>query len=293
MAEALPEIVRTISGKGIITIPEDYLSALQILLYVQVLREPLSPSRNFTWNPDRSFYAHIAFCQDDFVVREEDVNFNSQVYELWNGQESQNLLSLICAYDGILDSFVSVGNVIGITLSRTNLIKSHPYVRPLFNRIRFECFASTALLLTLKGTSLEKCDPQDGSSQPPPSPPPPATPVPPTEPVEVSPPEDGLDDGGDTIPFPIDEPEPGGDFPQGEPCESVVMVWNTIDGSGNASQITQTVFGIVEGQRISGTPGSFEIFVTCQGNASTGCIAVQEFNLFSYTGADIEYVGVQ
>jgi hypothetical protein len=71
------------------------------------------------------------------------------------------------------------------------------------------------------------------------------------------------------------------------------MVWNTIDGSGNASQITQTVFGIVEGQRISGTPGSFEIFVTCQGNASTGCIAVQEFNLFSYTGADIEYVGVQ
>lgn len=290
MPTALPEIVRVISGKGIITIPEDYFSALQICLYVQVLREPRTPSRNLTWNPDRSFYAHITFCIDDFVLREEDVNFNSQVYDLHDGQSSQNLLSLICAYDGILDSFVSVGNVIGVTLSRTNLIKSHPYLRSRINRIRFECFSNTALQLTLKGTALEKCDPQDGTSTPPPPPPPPVTPVLPDEPVTVSPPEDGDNDGGDTVPFPTDSPEESG-FPIGEPCESVTLAWSTTDGNGNVTQITQTVFAVVDGQRITGTPGSYEVFVTCQGNASTGCIALQELNLFSYTGALIEYVG--
>jgi hypothetical protein len=272
MAEALPEIVRTISGKGIITIPEDYFSALQIYLYVQVLREPLNPSRNYTWNPDRSFYAHIAFCIDDFVLREEDVNFNSQVYELHNGQESQNLLSLICAYDGILDSFVSVGNVIGVTLSRTNLIKSHPYLRSQINRIRFECFADSALVLTLRGTSLDKCALEDGDSTPPPPPPLPVELVPPGEPVMTSPAEDGDNDGGDTLPFPGDEP----DLPifPGEPCQRYLVRYS-VSGSGVSTPgIRETVLAspiiAFEIRPNDADPNTATIYAECNGLAGTG-----------------------
>jgi hypothetical protein len=275
----LPEIERVISGKGVITLPEEYSSALQILLYVQVLREALSPSRNLTWNPDKSFYAHITFCIDDFVLYTEDVNFKSQVFEVHTSQASQNLLSLICAYDGILDSFVSVGNVIGITLSRTNLIKSHPYLRSQINRIRFECFASTALKLTLKGISLDKCDPQDGTSTPPPPPPPPISLVPPDEPVQVSPPEQGEDDGGDTIPFPIDESEPPDEFPFGEEClpYRIVGVLNrVIAGNVFPTPIDITVLGIVQDvfldtAPILGSPGG-ELACICGGTGSGGCV---------------------
>jgi hypothetical protein len=279
MAEALPEIVRTVSGKGVITLPEDYSSALQIYLYVQVLREPLTPSRNLTWNPDKSFYAHITFCIDDFVLRTEDVNFNNQVYEVHNGQSSQNLLSLICAYDGILDSFVSVGNVIGVTLSRVNLIKSHPFLRSHVNRIRFECFSSTALRLTLKGTALDKCDPQDGTSTPPPPPPPPVPPVPPGEPVEVSPPEEGSDDGGDTVPFPIDEMEPTGDLPFGEECLLYKVTGELVDvngpGSGN-SAVVFTAQGVIQDIfiRPDTTPGltSASLRCICGGEPGNPCV---------------------
>jgi hypothetical protein len=249
MTADLPEIVRTISGKGIITIPEEYTSALQIILYAQIKRKARNRTANLTWNPDKSFYAHITFCFNDFVLYEYDMNFDSQMWIVHDGQSAQNLLSLICAYDGILDSFVSVGNVIGVTLSRTNLIKRHPYLRFVPNRIRFECFSSSAIVLTLKGTALDKCDPQDGDNAAPPPSPLPVVPVLPDEPVTVSPPEDGNNDGGDTVPFPLDVPEEL-TFPFGTPCESYnVTATFTPDSGGDVTTLTLPVSGRILGVR--------------------------------------------
>lgn len=217
MAEEIPELVRIISGKGVIVIPDNFVEAHQIMLYSQIIRKPQTPSLNTTWNPDKTFYAHITFCIDDYVLFEYNVNFDNQCYDVFNGQEAQNLLSLICAYDGILDSFVNIGAVIGVVISRTNLITNHPYLRFKPNRLRFECFANSALKLTLKGTFLEKCRPEDGNPTPPPPPPPPTPQVPFDSPLVVSPPFDGVNDGGDTVPFPGDTPQTPG-FPFGEPC---------------------------------------------------------------------------
>lgn len=272
MATALPEITRTISGKGVIILSEDYFSSLQVVLYAQILRKPRNRSANLTWNPDKSFYAHITFCFDDYVLYEYDMNFDSQMWVVHDGQNAQNLLSLICAYDGILDSFVSVGNVIGVTLSRTNLIKSHPYLRFVPNRIRFECFADSAVTLTLKGTALDKCDPQDGDNTPPPPPPPPVTPVPPGTPVPVSPPFEGEDDGGDTVPFPIDEPDPNEDFPQGDRCLAYVVRVNYDFLSGQNFDDENSFWGEILGIRTTSDPvtGS-AIEVDCYGLTSTLC----------------------
>lgn len=215
---ALPEIQRTISGKGEIRIPEQYTEALQIYLYTQVVRKVLTPSLNTTFNPDKSFYAHISFCIDDYVLYNLDVNFDQQAYLIHDGGVAQNLLSLICAYDGILDSFVELGISLDIVVSRINRIKNHPYNRFVPNKIKFECFASTALVLTLKGTELEKCNSADGEPVPPPPPPAPRAALPPGTPIETTPPYDDPSGGQDTQPFPIDEPEEPPST--GDPCVS-------------------------------------------------------------------------
>lgn len=288
MATPQPEIVRTISGKGVILIPEDYFSSLQIILYAQILRKPKNRSANITWNPDRSFYAHITFCFDDFVLSEFDMNFDSQMWIIHDGQSGQNLLSLICAYDGILDSFVSIGNVIGVTLSRTNLIKSHPYLRFVPNRIRFECFSDSAITLTLKGTALDKCDFQDGDNTPPPPPPPPVEEVPSGEFVEVSPPFDGDEDGGDTLPFPGDFiPDPP-ILPAGEECllYEVSGVLENPNGPNTISiPIVFTAQGIIEDVFVESDtdPGTTaaNLYCICGGEPGNTCIQGTKVEILS------------
>jgi hypothetical protein len=270
MPDQFPVVTRLISGKGVIKIPEDWGSALQILLYTQVVRPPKNQSLNKTFNPDKSFYAHICFCIDESVLFSLDVNFAMQVFEVHESQASQNLLSLICAYDGILDSFVEVGQVIGVVLSRTNLIKSHPYLRFKPDTIRFECYADTALQLTLKGTRLEKCNFEDGSSVAPPPPPPPTPTVPPGTPVDVDPPYDGDQDGGDTIPFPIDDMPV--DPPPTEDCAvyEVAYSWNRFGVPRNATIRLYGPIGGISIQNISPTNATSRVRIECRGLTVSG-----------------------
>lgn len=239
MVTELPEITRTISGKGVIEIPGEYLDGLQIYLYTQVIRTVQTPSQNRTWNPDKSFYAHITFCIDDFVLSEYDVNYDSQVYEIHALQPAQNLVSLICAYQHLLESLVLIGAANGVPIDPLNRLWEHPYLQFRPNRIRFECFSSTAILLTLKGTALTKCDPLHGDGVTPPPPPPPVPKVPPGTGIETSPPYDGETDNGDTVPFPTDAPPPP-DFPVGIPCERYAVT-ATFTGFEGAPVITQTL----------------------------------------------------
>jgi hypothetical protein len=221
MSTELPVVARTISGKGVIEIPEDYGSALSIFLYTQLVRDVRSPSINLTYNPDRGFYANVCFCVDDFVLATFAVNYKQQAFEVFSGQPSQNLVSLICAYEGILDSFVQYASAFQIPYIKINRIFSHPYMRFVPNKIRFECFGSCALRLTLKGVELDKCAFEQGMSASPPPPPDALSEVPFDVPVVVSPAYDGDEDGGDTLPFPIDR-SPSGSFPDGALLRVVV-----------------------------------------------------------------------
>lgn len=246
MAEFDP-VQRMISGKGIITIPEDWGGALQIFLYTSLARDVQTPSKNLTFNPDKGFYAHICFCIDDYVLYSLDVNFEQQVFLIHDQQPSQNLLSLICAYDGILDSFVQLGDAISVVISRTNLIKSHQYLRFRPNKIRFECFSSCALQLTLKGTKLDRCNLEDGTSSPPPPPPPPYPKVPADVPVIVDPPEPGDDEGEDTSPFPIDQ------FPDPDPQPNCGLFDATYRLDGISANSSEPIINTI---RLNGRPSS-------------------------------------
>jgi len=276
------DIVRTISGKGVILIPEEYQNCRKIYLYSQLIRPPSNQSINFTWNPDKSFYAHITFCFDDFVLYSFDMNFENQMWIVADLQPSQNLLSLICAYEGVLDSFVSFALALGIFISKTNLIFEHGYETFVPNRIRFECFAESAILLTLKGVDFDICDPEEGSPSPPPPPPPPQPKVPSDTPVPVSPPYEGEDDGGDTVPLPIDEPEPTPDFPFGEECDRYIVSVRIFDVSVTPPEgtvVSLEVWGII--QSFSLDPDPFfpdtvlRANLVCGDQTSTTCIQGQ------------------
>lgn len=263
MAEFDP-VERIISGKGIITIPEDWDEALQILLYTSVVRDVVTPSKNLTFNPDKGFYAHICFCIDDYVLYTLDVNFETQVFVIHDQQPSQNLLSLICAYGGILSSLVDIANAVSAVITPPSRINEHPYLQFKPNKIRFECFSSCALMLTLRGTKLDRCNPEDGSPTPP-SPPPPGFPtVPPGTPIRVSPAEPDDPGGQDTSPFPIDM------FPDPEPeptCGLFDVTYGIFNPSGEESE------DIIATIRLDGAPsGTFIEPATSGGGLQAGII---------------------
>jgi hypothetical protein len=193
------DIVRTISGKGEIRIPGEFQDTASIFLYVQVLRKVRTPSINFTWNPDRSFYAHVAFCIDNFVLQTYDVDFENQVFQVWDGMSAQNLLAIKCLASQLIPN--------------EGLIAQMEYNTFQANKIKFECFGSTALQLTLKGDALDVCLEEHKRPQPPPPPPSPVPQLPPGTPTQVSPPYEDEDGGEDTQPFPADEfPQPSAGF---------------------------------------------------------------------------------
>lgn len=290
----LEPIERVISGKGTIRIDSRYNSALSVFLYADLLRNSSNPSINNTWNPDKGFYAHITFCIGDYVLYTFDMNFKQQVWQILSNQEAQNLLSLICAYDGILDSFVQYATAQGIPYVKINLIKEHPYLKFVPDRIKFECFGECAIRLVLKGQKLEKCDDDDGTPTPTPEPPPPAPPeVPPTTPVTVSEPYDLPGGDPDTEPFPIDVPpvEP----PVGEECVSydVTYRYNRLETIFTA---TIPLWGEIGGISIDddSTGTGSRVLIECRGISISGpCgefrpVRVEsEGNLNFYSDAEI------
>jgi hypothetical protein len=251
------DITRTISGRGSILIPEDANKARNLFLYTQIKRKPRTPYFNRDYNPPQTFYANVQFCLDDFVLQTLKVQYDNQMFDIWTSQPSQNLLSLICAVDGLYFLLSSVGGVLGLALPEESPIKAHGIETYRPNRLRFSCFAESALVITLKSVDLDRCEPEDGTPSPPPPPPPPVEEVPPDEPVEVSPPEEG-EEPGDTDPFPGDPTEPEGpDLPSGEECEALEIVFRvfgipTAPPEGQELQVA--VWGVIESIAIVADP---------------------------------------
>lgn len=201
---SIEPLVRTISGRGVIQIPEEYQKCSAVYLYTQLLRPPTSEYLNTTTNPNEAFYANVCFCQGDYVVRKSAIKYESQRLDVHSSQPSQNLLSLICAYECIR---LSLREILGedcvcVPCLDTNQISIHSYITFDSDIIRFRCYADTALRLTLRGVLLDRCEESDGTPQPPPDPPPPITKAPPGQPVTVSPPYDFENpDNPDTDPY--------------------------------------------------------------------------------------------
>lgn len=262
-------ITRLISGKGIIIIPEEYREARDIFLYVDLVRNATSEYRNLQWSPSQTFHAHVCFCIDEHVLQTYDVKHDAQVFQVFRGQASQNLLSLICATNDLLNSFVQYAVASGLIFTKNHSIKEHPYETFLPNNIRFYCYADCALQLVLKGTDFEKCDPTDGDDSPPPPPPPPPEKVPSGVPIEVSPPYDN-DEGEDTIPAPIDrDPVPP---PVGEECEVYNLVFSyTATSDGNSNRVENQLinvwgeYGAISSGRLPNNDPA--IFLECRGLA--------------------------
>lgn len=278
----LETIDRTISGRGIIKIPESYQEARDVFLYVTLLRPNVSEYLNVQWNPPKKFLANVTFCLGDYVLSEHSVNYDKQVFQIYDGQSAQNLLSLICANDNILDSFVNFAQSLGLLYFKNNSITKHGYNTFVPDTIRFDCYGGTALQLSLRGNKLDKCKPDDGTPQPPPPPPVPFPPLPPDSPVEVSPPYDpNTGDDGDTEPFPIDNPET--DVPPTTACIRYAVGYRLTSPSyPNPVEAKEFVFGVLKGytQQVN-ADGGVEIAIIA-GNVIAGeCVQDQVFSVFS------------
>lgn len=246
-------IIRTISGKGEIRIPNEYKDTSSIFLYCQVLRKVRTPSINLQWNPDKGFYAHVAFCIDDFVLQTFDINFEQQVFQVWDGMSAQVLLAVKCLASQLIP------NEALITQMEYNSFNA--------NKIKFECFASTALQLTLKGDALDVCLESHKRPQPPPPPPPPLPQIPYNKDAKVSPPYDDPQGQQDTQPFPGDKVETP---TQGNPCTAYMVTYSytAINTGGNTNRITNQVIrlwgviGAIKAGRDS--KGDPQISIECQ-----------------------------
>jgi len=275
----LPVFERTISGRGVLQIPEEYQKALDVFLYTQLLRPNRTEYLNVAYNPGRKFLANVTFCIDEYVYADYAINYDNQVIQIFDGQASQNLLSLICAHDDVLDSFTSFAVALGIFVSRNNSIKEHKYKTFVPNRLRFVCYGTTALRISLRGNAFSQCDEQDGTPTPPPPKPVPLPPLPPDEPVEVSPPYDGVDDGGDTRPIPIDDYPV--DAPPTEQCLSYAVTYRLITPTyPNNLESSVGVLGVIRGIRITTNPDGTQNADMVAGKAVNGvCTQNQLYSL--------------
>lgn len=283
-------IERTISGKGIIQIPNEFATAKDIYLYVDLLRPNKTEFLNYTWNPSKRFLANVTFCIGDYVLLEYAVHYQRQAFQVHASQSSQNLASLICANDNILDSFVNFAIALGFTYTKNNSISGHGGTRFVPDNIRFVCYGGTALRLSLRATEIERCDPSDAPPEPPPELPVPVPPLPPDEPVEVSDPYDpNTGDDGDTEPFPIDRPE--NDVPPTDACVRYRVNYRlTTPGFPNPIEASEFVYGVLRGfSRTVNPSGTINIDIIAGNMISGECVQDQLFSIVANAPPPVEF----
>lgn len=222
---------RIISGRGILQLDisaADFRLAKGLIVYAQVFRNPSNISFSKNWNPRKSFYGALTFLKDGYVTDHRALEFDFSRFSFLPDKDYQSVYALICAYEGILQSFANLGTALGVLpISVVNEILGFEHVDFLFDTIKAVCFADTAIKLSVVSVPFEFCSqlqnvvPQS------------VDPVAMESPVdsgtslldagvEVSPPYDGVDDNGDTVPFPGDaEDLEGFDFPIGNDCQVV------------------------------------------------------------------------
>lgn len=222
MAELVKLDERLISGKGVLKVPAGAFQDRYYILYLDVVRRPKNEYRSFEWNPPRSVYARLVFRKDGYVQSEDIMRYQREERTYVNDISGQNLRAIKCAYEGILISFDRQNAALGlIPLPYDNLILEYKSLSLGWDEILFQCYADTAIQARFYSLDYDTCNPANDQTDLPPPPPPPLPPVPPGTPIgDISPPYEGEDDGGNTVPFP-DDSTPPPPPPDPEPCDKV------------------------------------------------------------------------
>jgi len=248
---------RVISGKGLVKLDSEakaFKQARIITTYAQVIREPFNQYLNLNYNPPRSRYAQMVYLRKGYVQFVRNLEFRYQMWEDLPETSAQNMYAIQCAYDGILQTFFNLGNALLLpSISITDHIKDWVHPNLFWDEIKVVCYADTAIQITVECLTYDLCPEQEDKEGAPPPPPPPNVPgVPPGTPLPdtdypVSDPYEGDDDNGDTIPYPIDIPEPPPEFPIGVQCDTYnVAVQGTVSAGGSVQNNSIVVFGKVE-----------------------------------------------
>lgn len=261
---------RIISGQGVLRIPDENKKLRYALLYVDVIREPKNKYLNKNWFPDRSKYCYINFVRNGYVIKSEPVEYKKQSFDSVADYSGQTLIALKCAYEGILQTFINLGNAIPFVfpIYVQDLIKDYENLNLNWDEVRIKCYADTAVQVRLYKLNYDACDPDKDDQFQPPPPPPPLPPVPPGTAIEVS---EAYDEDDGTEPFPGDEiPEPE------QPGQGVCVKYSVslrFFGNFDPNPVNRTllVWGVIGELKLSNPDANpfatVALVLECQGDA--------------------------
>lgn len=210
---------RSISGRGLFRIPAND-AYRHFYLYINVIRLPRVNFTNSKFNPDKSEYAKITWIRNDYVLREDAMNFENQLFEFSPDPSHANYINqgMVCLYESI----IAYLDYLAPFIPAPPLASGEPIpINPLRNtptEVKIVCRESTAIVAKLYYLEYEEaCGSAEATPVPPPDPmPEPQQPTP--APIgDLSPPYQSPDDDGDTVPYPGDA-NPPPDPSIGEPC---------------------------------------------------------------------------
>lgn len=292
---------RDISGKGVLRVPSANVKNRAYVLFATVIREPSNPYLNLNYNPPRARYATLCFMRQGYLVDSKSIDFEKQVWDGVNDISGQTLIAVKCAYQGILETFVNLSVGLsqtpgGVGLFYTTVedkIKDYESLRLAWDEVRVVCYADTALSLRLDVLEYDVCDSSRDKDRTPPPSPPPRDKVPPGIPIgEISPPYDGDDDDGNTVPFPYDEsPDPPADT-EGEPCAPYRLNFSVLNVGGSEYQnLTGSILGRFEPSSVRISPGDPRLIeIRGQGTGNGICADDLDYYVSASNGNPVEDV---
>lgn len=202
---------RKISGKGVLKIAPEETGKRYYLVRVDLLRDTITPYRNFNWNPPRGKYAYMTFLRNSRVIDSRALEFPNTEIQLIPDICGQALIALKCHFDGVNQSFINLGTALGaIYISQANPIKDYLNLDLGWDEIRFCCYADIAIQVSLYASDYDTCNPEyalaDRGGEPPEIP----DVLPPNSPVDdISAPYDlSTSDDGNTAPNDLDSTPP-------------------------------------------------------------------------------------
>lgn len=242
---------RVVSGRGLLLYPPEGRNRY-LMIYADLVRPPTSPYYNTNYNPARSRYATLTFLRDGYVMREEAMEFDRQIFTDINDITGQNLNAIKCAYAGILASFANLGTAQGLIVTQvTDQIRNYESLRLNWDECRIVCHADTAISVQLYSLRYDVCLSIYDKDHPPPPPPTVPPRVAPGVAVNISPPYvPGGNDDNRTVPNPIDNSL----FPPGStPGDYYNVLIEGILFTGRVDTVTLTVRAPWSSPYISGT----------------------------------------
>lgn len=279
------EVVRNISGKGILKMPVTTTGYRYLSVNCEVIRFSTNPYANFNYSPVRQQHCFLTFLQDNFVVDVVRHEFEKQRFSRLPDVTGEILKEIICEHRSTLKSISNLAEKLGFPATIVNPIIDYAPVDLGFDTIQVVCYSDTAVSISCSWEEYDDCV-ISGETPPPPNPPSkPNSPEPPKkykpgEPIPtggaggISPGYDGGNDGGLTIPHPIDTPStpmPGGKFPFGAKCQTIKLTID-INTSGFATDKRRiiNIFGEFTGniqpyRRDSPAGSNIGISIECRG----------------------------